>query len=148
MNTWTGEAVLKMAGELCDNNYEQCEAEDAVKAIDKAASGIVTEAHVSAWWAAPHEDDEFWDDDDRLFREEEPEEKLPEEPVEVREPKYSQIVDPVHGVVLIDCSECSRGGNGKDRNKCPHGGQIKVPERHCCNEGKLMRGLQFGAAKT
>lgn len=53
MKLWTGEAVLKMAGHLADNHYEQYDAEDAVRAIEEQAGVQVEEADVKRWLNMP-----------------------------------------------------------------------------------------------
>lgn len=43
------------------------------------------------------------------------------------------------GKLYIDCSECNRGGNGQDEEKCSCGWQIKNPNRGGCYIGDLMQ---------
>ena len=45
------------------------------------------------------------------------------------------------GRVYVDCSECERGGNGKDKDKCACGWQIKRGKQGGCFSGTLMDGL-------
>lgn len=42
------------------------------------------------------------------------------------------------GMVYIDCSECERGGNGTDPDKCSAGGQHKKGGKGMCFSGVLM----------
>jgi len=135
MKTWTGEAVLKMVGELADNNYEQSDAEDAVEAIDELVDAQVTESDIERWWKPSPETIES-------------KYGSTEVPGDGKEAKYSQIVDPPHMVANIDCSECRYGGNGEDEKRCPTGRNYKTPQRGCCNSGKLMKGLQFKKAEA
>ena len=46
------------------------------------------------------------------------------------------------GVLMIDCAECERGGNGSYENKCSCGGHIKKGGRSCCFAGTLLDGLE------
>ena len=43
--------------------------------------------------------------------------------------------------LVVDCSECQRGGNGD--GACPTGGHIKYGIRACCRDGKLLKGLEM-----
>ena len=45
------------------------------------------------------------------------------------------------GKLYVDCSECDRGGNGSDKDKCACGWQIKRPKRGGCYLGNLRAGL-------
>lgn len=47
------------------------------------------------------------------------------------------------GRVCVDCSECERGGNGKAKDKCSCGWQIKRPKRGGCYLGELREGLSL-----
>lgn len=42
------------------------------------------------------------------------------------------------GKLCVDCSECDRGGNGSDPDKCSCGHKIKKPKRCGCYIGILM----------
>lgn len=42
------------------------------------------------------------------------------------------------GVLCVDCSECERGGNGSDPDKCSCGWKIKKPHKGSCFSGTLM----------
>lgn len=42
------------------------------------------------------------------------------------------------GKISIDCSECDRGGNGSDKDKCSCGWKVKKPKRGSCYIGLLM----------
>lgn len=42
------------------------------------------------------------------------------------------------GALCVDCSECTRGGNGTDPNKCGAGWQHKKGGRGQCFCGKLL----------
>jgi len=58
---------------------------------------------------------------------------VPAKPTDRPKPRYG----------YVDCAECTRGGNGTAKSICAYGGRITTPHRHSCNEGKLLRGLQF-----
>ena len=47
------------------------------------------------------------------------------------------------GALQVDCSECERGGNGTDKDKCACGWQIKRGKRGGCFAGVLIRGLEI-----
>lgn len=47
------------------------------------------------------------------------------------------------GNLYIDCSECNRGGNGQDEEKCSCGWQIIKPNRGGCFIGDLMQKYHF-----
>jgi hypothetical protein len=42
------------------------------------------------------------------------------------------------GKIYIDCSECERGGNGSDPDKCSCGANIKKGKKGMCFMGDLM----------
>ena len=42
------------------------------------------------------------------------------------------------GHLVVDCSECERGGNGSDVDKCSCGWKIKKPHIGSCFVGTLM----------
>lgn len=45
------------------------------------------------------------------------------------------------GHLNVDCSECTRGGNGQDKDKCSCGWQIKRGKQGSCFSGALLPGL-------
>lgn len=45
------------------------------------------------------------------------------------------------GRVLVDCSECERGGNGSAKDKCACGWQTTRGRQGACYVGTLMKGL-------
>lgn len=47
------------------------------------------------------------------------------------------------GKVYIDCSECDRGGNGSDKDKCSSGWKIKKGGKGMCFIGILIDGLEI-----
>jgi hypothetical protein len=49
---------------------------------------------------------------------------------------YSTIDN--RGRISVDCSECDRGGNGSDPDKCSCGWKVKKPKRGGCYIGILM----------
>jgi len=53
--------------------------------------------------------------------------------------KYSEKDN--RGKVCVDCSECDRGGNGKDPDKCSAGWRHKKGRQGACFAGKLIDGL-------
>jgi len=42
------------------------------------------------------------------------------------------------GALYVDCSECERGGNGADQDKCSCGGRVKKSKKTGCFSGTLM----------
>lgn len=52
---------------------------------------------------------------------------------------YSQ--KDTRGKVIVDCSECDRGGNGEAEDKCASGWKIKVGGRGSCFCGELLKGV-------
>lgn len=56
--------------------------------------------------------------------------------------KYSE--KDTRGRACIDCSECERGGNGTDVDKCGAGGNIKKGNRGSCFCGELISTLTLG----
>jgi hypothetical protein len=46
------------------------------------------------------------------------------------------------GKLLVDCSECKRGGNGTDKDKCASGWTIKRGGRGGCFAGQLLDDLE------
>ena len=53
--------------------------------------------------------------------------------------KYSK--KDTRGTLCVDCSECARGGNGNDENKCSSGWKIKKGNKGSCFCGELLPGL-------
>jgi hypothetical protein len=53
--------------------------------------------------------------------------------------KYSQYDS--KGKLFIDCSECNRGGNGADKDKCSCGWKVKKGKKCGCFVGKLIDGM-------
>jgi hypothetical protein len=49
------------------------------------------------------------------------------------------------GMLYVDCSECTRGGNGTDPNKCSCGWQVKRGRKGGCFVGTLMPALYVKA---
>lgn len=45
------------------------------------------------------------------------------------------------GKLYVDCSECDRGGNGTDKDKCSSGWKIKKSDGRGCFLGDLMEGV-------
>ena len=46
------------------------------------------------------------------------------------------------GMLSVDCSECERGGNGSDPDKCASGWKHKKGRRGACFMGTLLKGLE------
>jgi hypothetical protein len=46
------------------------------------------------------------------------------------------------GALYVDCSECVRGGNGKDKD-CSGGWTIKRPRKGGCFNGELIAGKEL-----
>lgn len=57
--------------------------------------------------------------------------------------KYRQYDS--RGALYVDCSECERGGNGADANKCSCGARIKKGYKGGCFSGKLMAAYETPA---
>ena len=53
--------------------------------------------------------------------------------------KYSELDS--RGMLCVDCSECERGGNGSDKDKCASGHKIKKGNKGACFMGDLIEGL-------
>jgi len=51
--------------------------------------------------------------------------------------KIASFVDS-KGHVFVDCSECDRGGNGTDPEKCSCGWRVKKEKHGGCYIGNLM----------
>lgn len=47
------------------------------------------------------------------------------------------------GKIYIGCSECERGGNGSDIDKCSCGGKVKKGGHGMCFLGTLLSGLEI-----
>lgn len=46
------------------------------------------------------------------------------------------------GHLSVDCSECTRGGNGNAKDKCASGWKIKKGGMGSCFSGELIEGLE------
>ena len=46
------------------------------------------------------------------------------------------------GKLFVDCSECTRGGNGADQDKCACGWRVKAGGNGGCFMGTLLPGLE------
>jgi hypothetical protein len=53
--------------------------------------------------------------------------------------KYSRT--DAKGKLFVDCSECERGGNGSDKDKCSRGWLITRGKQRGCFLGTLRAGL-------
>ena len=58
----------------------------------------------------------------------------------MRTAKYSKI--DTKGKLYVDCSECERGGNGSDKDKCSCGWKVKRGNHTGCFLGTLCAGLE------
>ena len=47
------------------------------------------------------------------------------------------------GMEYVDCSECERGGNGAEADKCSAGGQTTKGRKGGCFAGTLGTGFTF-----
>ena len=47
------------------------------------------------------------------------------------------------GMAVIDCSECNRGGNGADPDKCSSGHRTTTGHHGSCFSGELIDGLEM-----
>lgn len=54
----------------------------------------------------------------------------------MKKAKYSKKDS--RGELYVDCSECTRGGNGEDKDKCASGWRIKRGNKGGCFGGILM----------
>jgi len=54
--------------------------------------------------------------------------------------KYSK--KDTRGALQVDCSECERGGNGSDKDKCSCGWKIKKGNKGGCFCGTLLSNLE------
>ena len=52
------------------------------------------------------------------------------------------------GKLFVDCSECTRGGNGTDKDKCACGWPIKTGKRGMCFAGTLLPTLSVEPTAT
>lgn len=57
----------------------------------------------------------------------------------MKKAKYSEYDS--KGKLYVDCSECNRGGNGSDKDKCSAGCRIKKGHIGGCFCGTLIEGL-------
>lgn len=57
----------------------------------------------------------------------------------MKKAKYSER--DTKGKLFVDCSECERGGNGNDKDKCSAGWRIKKGKNGGCFVGQLINGL-------
>jgi len=53
--------------------------------------------------------------------------------------KYSEYDN--GGRLYVDCSECDRGGNGADKDKCSCGCRVKKGHMGGCFTGSLIPGI-------
>lgn len=60
-------------------------------------------------------------------------------------PKHSRLDS--KGKLFVDCSECTRGGNGADKDKCSCGWQVKRSNGSGCFLGDLLPDLSLGVLK-
>ena len=59
----------------------------------------------------------------------------------MKKAKYS--VKDTRGHLMVDCSECERGGNGSDKDKCSCGWKIKKGHKGGCFMGTLIAGMMI-----
>lgn len=59
----------------------------------------------------------------------------------MKKAKYSK--KDTKGKLFVDCSECERGGNGSDEDKCSAGWKIKKGNRGGCFIGDLLSDLEI-----
>jgi hypothetical protein len=59
----------------------------------------------------------------------------------MKEKKAKYSIKDTRGKVYVDCSECTRGGNGVDTDKCSSGWQIRKGKKGGCFIGQLLPGL-------
>jgi len=55
--------------------------------------------------------------------------------------KYSEY--DTKGHLYVDCSECDRGGNGTDKDKCSCGWKVKKGKNGGCYIGTLIPGIEI-----
>ncbi len=58
----------------------------------------------------------------------------------MKKAKYSRLDS--RGALFVDCSECNRGGNGNDKDKCSCGWKVKRGKNGGCFLGDLIKGLE------
>ncbi len=58
----------------------------------------------------------------------------------MKKAKFSNRDD--KGRLYVDCSECERGGNGSDIDKCASGWRTRKGRKGGCFSGTLMAGLE------
>lgn len=46
------------------------------------------------------------------------------------------------GMLCVDCTECERGRNGSDKDKCSSGYRYKKGHQGACFMGELIKGLE------
>jgi len=63
----------------------------------------------------------------------------------MKKAKYSERDS--RGRLLVDCSECERGGNGAAKYKCSCGWQVTRGRNGACFEGTLLAGLEVPKAE-
>lgn len=51
------------------------------------------------------------------------------------------------GKLYVDCTECERGNNGSDDDKCSAGFRIKKPEMGGCFIGDIIPTIDLSRAK-
>ncbi len=59
----------------------------------------------------------------------------------MKKTKYSKKDS--RGMLYVDCSECTRGGNGIDKDKCACGWRTKRGDKGGCFSGILMPELSI-----
>ena len=60
--------------------------------------------------------------------------------MEITKAKYSER--DTRGMLFVDCSECDRGGNGSDKDKCSAGWKVKRGGNGGCFMGTLLAGIE------
>ena len=51
------------------------------------------------------------------------------------------------GMLFIDCSECERGGNGSDIDKCSFGWKVKKTNKGGCFIGTIKKEIDLKSVK-
>ena len=51
------------------------------------------------------------------------------------------------GMLYIDCAECTRGGNGNDKDSCSAGFRYKKPGVAGCFNGTIMPNVDLSKAE-
>ena len=59
----------------------------------------------------------------------------------MKKAKYSE--KDTKGKLFVDCSECERGGNGNDKDKCSSGWKVKKGNNGGCFMGDLLANLEI-----